>query len=155
MSNNSIEKIPTKFNQDKIVTFESVSKDMVDWRDNKVTLGQKIPDDIWKDIFILIEKFPKTNICGAFNITNAQLRAKIKENDLQKDISIEPENNNQHLKFVEIKPAPENNSYYKPEKIPATNTLVVEFCRADGRIMKIHTTTDSFAELMRAFFGRE
>jgi hypothetical protein len=34
----------------------------------------------------------------------------------------------------------------------ATNTLIVEFCRADGKIMKIHTTTESFSALMKAFF---
>jgi hypothetical protein len=56
-----------------------------------------------------------------------------------------------HIDFCEAKEAPLN--HYKPARIPATNTLVVEFCRADGRIMKIHTTTDSFAELMKAFFG--
>lgn len=56
------------------------------------------------------------------------------------------------IDFCEAKDTP-SSSLYKPARIPATNTLVVEFCRADGRIMKIHTTTDSFSELMKAFFG--
>jgi len=33
--------------------------------------------------------------------------------------------------------------------------LVVEFCRSDGQIMKIHTTQDSISTLMQSFFGGE
>ena len=41
---------------------------------------------------------------------------------------------------------------YKPAEAFTTTTSVVELYRPDGMMMKIHFTTDRFAELLRAFF---
>jgi hypothetical protein len=103
----------------------------------------------------LLNKFPESTICAALGISKMQLHRKIDER--RSSVPSKPAklhtHKPPHVDFCEAKePQP---PLYKPAKIPATNTLIVEFCRADGHIMKIHTTTDSFAELMKAFFGGE
>jgi hypothetical protein len=40
---------------------------------------------------------------------------------------------------------------YEHEPLPSGKTLIVEFCRRDGQIMKIHTTQDSIPLLMQQF----
>ena len=133
----------------KTITLDDVVQSMAAWRANKSTRGEQIPDDIWESIFALVDKYPDLPVCGVLGVTKMQFQRKMDE---LRSSAAPP---TQSIKipamdFCEAREAPPS---YKPERIPATNTLIVEFCRSDGRIMKIHTTTDSFAELMKAFFS--
>lgn len=139
------------------VTLDRVVQLMEEWRANKKNIQEPIPESIWQQVLILLEKFPEPTVRAATGISSTQFRRRLEKRSssctTQKKAADIPVN----IDFCEVK---ESNSFqsiplYKPAKIPATNTLIVEFCRADGRIMKIHTTTDSFAELMKAFFSGE
>lgn len=152
MSNsNTITEFPRSVSQSKTITLDEVAKTVTDWRANKETRSQQIPDDIWKNIILLTDKFTDTVICGALGISKMQLRRKIDEHKSSTTAFAQPSQLSK-IDFCEAKQATTSAPLYMPNKIPATNTLVVEFCRADGRIMKIHTTTDSFADLMKSFF---
>ena len=138
-------------------TLDNVVEAMVHWRINKKSLQEPIPESIWQQIFVLLEKFPEPTLRAATGISSNQFRRKLHERSegVKSASSIAKVSSPALIDFCEVKtsksmPQP---SLYKPAKVPATNTLIVEFCRADGQIMKIHTTTDSFAELMKAFFS--
>ena len=136
------------------VTLDSVVQEIIGWRSNKQSRSEQMPEEIWDLIFELSEKFPTSTICAAAGVNTTQFRRKLDERMAYSNShnKIDPL---EDLDFCEVATGKltADPSMYKPEKIPATNTLIVEFCRADGQIMKIHTTTDSFAELMQAFFS--
>ena len=153
-TNNTITELHRTASQPKTITLDEVIQTVSHWRANKKTRSEEMPDDIWQDILLLTNKFSETTICGAFGIAKMQLLRKIDEK--KSSATILPKASQlAKINFCEVKqiPASAPPPLYKPNKIPATNTLIVEFCRADGRIMKIHTTTDSFAELMKSFFA--
>lgn len=152
MSHNNV----TEFGRGTAAIIEDVTLDklvlaMTNWRANKKNPQEAIPEEIWQQITLLLNKFPEATLRAATGITGGQMAArKLKESKDAKSvlkISAAPT----PIQFCEVKEE-KSMPLYKPEKIPATNTLIVEFCRADGQIMKIHTTTDSFADLMKAFF---
>jgi hypothetical protein len=147
-TDNSISEFSRKSSESKEVTLDHVIQDMDQWRTSKEKRGEPIPTEIWKNIFTLLKKFPDTTVCTALGLTKMQLQRK---RDEQSSSASTPTRHTEFsaADFCEVKQMP----LYQPGKIPATNTLVVEFCRADGRIMKIHSTTDSFSELMKAFFS--
>jgi hypothetical protein len=153
-TNNTIAEFPRTASQAKTITLDEVTQTVSHWRANKKTRSEEMPDEIWQDILLLKNKFSETTICGALGIVKMQLLRKIDEKKPQ--VTILPKASQlSKIDFCEVKqiPASAPPPLYTPNKIPATNTLIVEFCRADGRIMKIHTTTDSFAELMKSFFS--
>jgi hypothetical protein len=132
------------------IILDDVIQSITDWRATKNNRNVPIPEEIWKNIFILFGKFSEQTLCAALGITNLQFQRKLEEQKFASKVPSQP-SELPRMDFCEARqPSP---PVYKPARIPATNTLVVEFCRSDGRIMKIHTTTDSFAELMKAFFG--
>lgn len=148
---NNVSEFPRMASQTKSFTLEDMIRAMEDWRTNKETRNEQIPDALWKNIFSLLNKFSAQTLCATLAITKMQFQRKLDEHTPH----AAKQNQQTHktpIDFCEVKDTPSSH-LYKPAKIPATNTLVVEFCRSDGRIMKIHTTTDSFAELMKAFFG--
>jgi hypothetical protein len=161
MSTNSatISEFMPPSSQSKIITLDEVLQAVNNWRANKLARNEPMPSHIWQDIFTLLNKFSEATICAALDIPKAQLRHKLEEShppSLSASLSAKPAPPPK-IDFCEVKQTPlpitAPASLYKPAKIPATHTLVVEFCRADGRIMKIHTTTESFSDLMKAFFS--
>jgi hypothetical protein len=151
MSNGNVTEFPSQSQATPSITLDTVVQAMDYWRANKKHPQEQIPDSIWQQIFSLLGKFPESTLRSVLGLTNTQFRRKLAETS--SPTSNKPSTELPRIDFCEVKeilspPTP----LYKPAKIPATNTLVVEFCRADGRLMKIHTTTDSFAELMKAFF---
>jgi hypothetical protein len=138
----------------KIPTLEDIIQQLDEWRANKKHAQEKIPEIIWDQIILLSTKIPEHRLRPALGLTNSQWRRRIEERPSEQVTSVMAENKNSpSMDFCEVKTAPQQ--LYTPAKIPATNTLVVEFCRSDGRIMKIHTTTDSFVDLIKAFFAGE
>ncbi len=129
-----------------VVTLDTVVQSLARWRTTKTMRNEQIPDDIWKNILALEEKFPELPLHSILGITKMQFLRKRDELSSSATRARQP-----HVDFCEAKE--DRSPCYQPARIPATNTLVVEFCRADGKIMKIHTTTDSFSELMKAFFS--
>jgi hypothetical protein len=150
---NTITKFPHPASQEKTITLDEAIQSMTEWRINKGTRGEQIPDDIWKNIFTLLKKYPEATVCAALGLTKMQLHRKLDEKKSPIATVSSQLPKTPHIDFCEVNQT--QTPLYKPARIPATNTLVVEFCRADGRIMKIHTTTDSFSELMKAFFAGE
>ena len=143
MEPSNITEFPQTSADSEEITLDKVVQRLANWRTNKTSRGDQIPDNIWKSIFVLEAKFPDLPLHVILGITKLQFQRKRDESsspDKQPDVD-----------FCELKE--DHASYYQPVKIPATNTLVVEFCRGDGKVMKIHTTTDSFAELMKAFYS--
>lgn len=158
MSNDSnITEFPSPAQVAPAITLDSVVKAMEVWRSNKKCVQEQIPEAIWQQIIPLLNRFSEATLRSALGLTTAQFRRRLEEPvdaiTAHKPLAETPP----HIDFCEAKEikTPQTPSLYKPSRIPATNTLVVEFCRADGRLMKIHTTTDSFAELMKAFFAGE
>lgn len=140
-----------------LITLDSVVEAIESWRVNKKSMQEPIPESIWQQIFVLLEKFPESTLRAATGISSNQFRRKLQERaeGMNNTSSIPKVSSPAHIDFCEVKTSKSISqaALYKPAKILATNTLIVEFCRADGQIMKIHTTTDSFAELMKAFFA--
>lgn len=156
---NTITQFPQKLRDASDITLDSVILSMTHWRANKSVRGEQIPKEIWDNIFELVKKYPHMPIPTMLGITKMQFQRKLDErkitlnsSEIEAPVSQTKPREYPRMDFCETKEESPARPY-KAEKIPATNTLIVEFCRADGRIMKIHTTTDSFAELMKAFFG--
>lgn len=138
----------------KIPPLEDIIQQLDKWRANKKNVQEKIPEIIWDQIILLSKKIPEHRLRAALGLTSMQWRRKIEGYSSEQGASaIVESKRSPSMEFCEAKTA--SQPLYTPAKIPATNTLVVEFCRSDGRIMKIHTTTDSFADLIKAFFAGE
>jgi hypothetical protein len=147
MSDNNISAFPRPTPEPADITLDSVLQSLASWRATKTSRSEPIPDDIWKSIFSLEARFPDLPVHSIFGIPKTQYQRKRDESQSSTVPTFTVRQ--PRVDFCEAK---EEQACYQPARIPATNTLVVEFCRADGKIMKIHTTTDSFAELMKAFF---
>jgi hypothetical protein len=160
----------------KPVSLESVFQAMENWRSNKSKYGATIPDDVWLQIFQLEERYSFQKIRQIFAITkqtyfNKRLQLLGKEppqaeHDEQtpKPVSADfseaiiSDNPLQSPLTPAAPPLtrPDPKCLQKADPHPASfldySTVVVEFIRADGKRMKIHTTDKSFRELMRVFF---
>lgn len=131
------------------------------WRKNKKTNAEAIPDNLCQQIFALEPYYSSMQLRRFFRISGNQYRAKRnkylsidKKTTTAKHLNVEA--NHAKLappKLCEIKIKPDNP--YALEPLPSGKTLVVEFCRSDGQIMKIHTTQDSIPTLMHTFFGEK
>jgi len=132
------------------ITLEGVYKELESWRAKKQSQGEKMPDTLWKKIISVYKKFPdQTKICRRLLITKPQLKAKLREFG---DESLF----NDPVELCEIPKIQTIPSYRAVEDgFSALTTLVVEFCRADGCVMKIHTTTKSIQELINNFLGEQ
>jgi hypothetical protein len=127
----------------------SVLEEFSMWRANKKKPAEPIPNQLWEKIFALEEICPSAQLRRLFNISIGQYHKKFAElrpsdTATPKETKMPP----QQLCQVTIKKNP-----YEQAPLPSAKTLVVEFCRSDGRIMKIHTTQDSIPTLMNTFFG--
>lgn len=148
LHNDTIAEFPRAQQKPSAVTLDTLAQAINNWRANKKSMQERIPDSIWEQVLILSEKYSEASLRAATGISSAQFRRKLAEHSTPAT----PKKPSAQVDFCEVKQIKPNPPLYKPNKILATNTLIVEFCRDDGRIMKIHTTTDSFAELMKAFF---
>lgn len=144
----SVPSVPTP-----ALTLKDVLQEFEQWRTAKVNPAEPIPDALWRKIFVLAETIAPAKLRAIFGMSNAQYQKKFHElypaadDALASSPPVSPS-----LAFCEVKARP---PFYQPQKLPTTPTLVVEFCRADGHIMKIHTTTDSFKTLISLFFAED
>ena len=122
------------------------------WRSQKGNRSEAIPDDIWQKVFSLEAQFGPKRLRAMLNISNKQYDNKRNEllgSHQQNDDCIpEPDT-------ITPQPAPFCQAKVKPSfpKVDTLNleTVVVELHRADGNVMKVHTTTASFQEIIHAF----
>ncbi|NRA88697.1 MAG: hypothetical protein HRU28_15210 [Rhizobiales bacterium] len=131
------------------VSLDEVLVELENWRANKPSPTASIPDSLWHKIFALAKIHTETKIRSLLSISTKQYNSKYAQLFSPKATSTA---SNAKIDLCQIKtPAPEK-AVYQPLKIPASNTIVAEFYRPDGCIMKIHTTTESFSSLINAFF---
>jgi len=149
MTHNNITSFP-KGELDSPITLDKVVLAMENWRASKKNIQDPIPDSIWQQIVALLDKFPEATVRAATGITSTQLTRKLKERNFAASSATSLQSPSS-IHFCEVKEE-KSPALYKPAKVLTNHTLIVEFCRADNQIMKIHTTTASFADLMKAFF---
>src|SRR3990167_7098094 len=154
MFKDNVTKFPaSSVQQNNQVTLESLESMIQTWRSHKNNVQEPIPEEIWDAVFILSKSIPQSKIRTATGITTQQFKRKmqLRQNIIQEK-HIENSNDND-LEFCEA--ITEKRSIpiaYKPAKAFATNTSIVELYRPDGMLMKIHICTDSFNDLLHAFF---
>lgn len=121
-----------------------------------------IPEELWRQIFSLETFFTGVQLRRFFNLSNRQYntkRDKFVPNALIKTNITKSIDNMAPIKAPIATPElcpvklKKEKSPYALEPLPSAKTLIVEFCRQDGKSMKIHTTQDSIPTLMRQFFG--
>jgi hypothetical protein len=138
------------------ISLESVIESVKAWRLGKKKQNEKIPDGIWNQIFILLETMSESRVLGKLGIGQGQLLSKRQERQVN-EVAINKtaeerwdEGEMEPVEFCEV--TPKYPLDYKPAKAFSTTTSVVELYRPDGMLMKIHICTDSFEDLLRAFF---
>jgi hypothetical protein len=131
-------------------TLEGVYKELESWRAKKKSQSEKMPDALWKKIISVYKQFPdQTKICRRLLITKPQLKTKLREFG---DESLF----NDPVELCQIPKIQTIPSYRAVDDcFSALTTLVVEFCRADGCVMKIHTTTKNVQEIINNFLGAQ
>lgn len=141
------------------VDLEQLAAKIESWRQTKKTQNEKIPAAIWDEILAYHSKFPaQVAFHRRMGITATQLKNKLRE--------VENENLfNDPAELCKIpnipKHDPNNNTTpkYSAEHLHLNDdfsslaTIVVEFCRKDGCLMKIHTTTKNVHEIINSFLG--
>ena len=129
------------------------------WRAGKKKIAEPIPEVLWRKIFSLEPYYSSALLRRFFSLNTKQYAAKrdvlfpVTKGPLkptrQVDTTSQTAASPMSLCEVKIKkPNP-----YANEPLPSGKTLIVEFCRSDGQIMKIHSTQDSIPLLMRQFLG--
>lgn len=144
------------------VTLDNVLAELNHWRDTKHEHKQiSIPDEIWHKIFSLEAIHSASKLRTLFGVSHSQytkqrhkLYAQFDSTPTAAHHISDLTNTNEAPRYLFNKPGQiVNGQPVKPEAYKVeTRTLVVEFRRNDGRIMTIHTTTDSFSELMESFY---
>lgn len=125
------------------------------WRTNKKRPAEPIPTELWQQIFALEQWYEPSQLRNFFNVSTKQYATKKTALISKKDEALElcevnVIKENKAPKKSEVKLSP-----YTLDSLPSAKTLVVEFCRSDGQVMKIHTTQDSIPALLQTFLGGE
>ena len=134
------------------ISLDEVLQQLQTWRANKPTPNAAIPDELWRKIFALEKVYPGANIRGLLGISTKQYNSKYQQFFSHISTEEKPASPKPHIDLCQVKTPASTTSVYQPLKIPASNTVVAEFYRADGGIMKIHSTSESFACLIQTFF---
>jgi hypothetical protein len=143
------------------ITINSLLQEIEEWRTKQGRTKGPIPDAFWNKIFILAKTHPPSRLRAILGISTTQYNKKLNQQgpiplpSTPKPTLAEPAVTNGAedsvpplIEWKNLKGKPT----YEPAKGLAINTVVVEFTRADGHVMKIHTTTQSFKELLQLFF---
>lgn len=139
-----------------ILSLEAVLQQLEQWRATKDPHKKiSIPDDLWHKIFKLAKLHSPTKIRGLFGISTTQYNKKYEQLYPTQNAK-QPVNKTalENINFYEVKPRSSKPMDLEPY-VPETTTIIVEFCRADGKIMKIHTATNNFNDLINAFYAGE
>jgi hypothetical protein len=123
------------------------------WRETKSEHKQtKIPDEIWLEIFSLEDRYNSSYLRKLFGLASKQYEDKKNNLNLSTPSPMKSKSSDDY--FCEVNPSTSKQPIdIKQSYVPITTTVVVEFCRPDGRIMKIHTCTDQFKNIINDFFN--
>jgi hypothetical protein len=137
------------------LSIDAVLQELQHWRDNReIHKETSIPEALWKKIFSLAQTHPPTKIRGLFGISSQQYQNKFNQYFPPPDTAAPSQPvDSVSIQFCQAEVSSRPPPLHQPLKIPATNTLVVEFCRADGQVMRIHATHECLATLMPLFFN--
>jgi len=163
MSNNPVNEVTQLFvpehpaKQNNTLTLDLVFNELEVWRSKKTNRTTAIPDYLWEKIFELAERISPTKLKAIMGVTHAQYLKK--QDELYPLSSNVPDNANttpnkkidvsDKVDFCQLKTT---DSLYKPLDALATHTIVVEFHRSDGQLMKIHTVNSNFKTLIQLFY---
>jgi hypothetical protein len=130
------------------LSLKTVATQLSDWRSNKQPGGNKIPDAIWHSIFELATEYPRGVICKQLGISGSQLTTNLKRLGQPEHIYSNP------AALCKVPASiPKNISTPKEMDRPSPlQTLIVEYVRQDGLVMKIHTTNMALLDLIQTFF---
>ena len=121
-----------------------VLRELEAWRNTKDIHKQTaIPDEIWYQIFQVTKTHSVGKVCGILSISSTQYRNKFAQLFPEQSTQLKSSSPD----FCEVK------NVFAQSSMINLHTCVVEFCRADGQIMKIHTTSQQFDQLLTAFFS--
>ena len=148
-------------------TLGSVLVAVEQWRKEKHNSSEPIPDTLCRQIFALETTHSSAQLRRLFGMSAQQYQTKRDKLLAPPASSLEPPaapNSRVAPPQSGIKPTPHTapklchikikpDSPYAVDSLPIPKTMVVEFCRSDGKIMKIHITQDSIQELIHTFFG--
>ena len=155
------------------VTIDSVLQELTVWRKTKADHKQSgYPDPLWRRILWLGQQHGETKIRTLFAIGSGSYKVKALQFAQRAKSHEKPADNNDKssVPFVEMTvTTPETpptvsvqaatastQSIYQPEDVtlPDTHTVsVVEVCRPDGMVMKIHTVNNHWLALIKAFLA--
>ena len=125
------------------------------WRAAKTNPGEPIPQALWQQIFALEKSFSSAKLRTLFGISQAQYQKKYLEfyPAAKVDAPLPAASSAATpFTFCEVKPA--RTSVYQSSPVPIPEPpLIIEFCRPDGQIMKIYTSTDRLNALLTQFFA--
>lgn len=157
--------------QVNIPKLDDVKNDFETWRKTKTHRSEQIPDELWFKVFELENQYKPKQIRDILMINKKQYDTKHEQLCSGQSESKQPIFTNKPL--YEAKDASNKTAQgqvsaidslcevnvkkepYKLAPLPSAKTMIVEFCRSDGKVMKIHTTQDSISTLMKAFFEGE
>jgi hypothetical protein len=136
------------------LSIDAVLQELQHWRNHRAVHKETtIPEVLWKKIFSLAKAHPTSKIRSLLGISSQQYQKKFEQfYPSLNATALNPSDDNTPIQFCQAEVNPKPPPLYQPLKIPATNTLVVEFCRTDGQIMRIHATHDCLATIMPLFF---
>lgn len=144
-------------NKNHPITLDEVVNELQTWRNQKPNRNTAIPDELWRKIFQLTAVLSPLKIKALLGISNAQYAKKYEEfySTSAENASTPPiikttQPEQPKVAFCEVKTTTE--PLYRPTSSLATHTIVVEFHRSDGQLMKIHTTNENFETLIRLFY---
>jgi len=134
------------------ISIDSVLSQLQEWRSKK-SPHERIPDSIWRQIFTLADHFPSAQMRAVFALSTSQYNAKLKkllpqQYDTQTEAKAAKADPGL---FYEVKTNSPGNDLYQPLEIPNADTIIAEFSRKDGQVMKIHTTSANFKTLLKLF----
>jgi len=153
--------------QKKSLSIDDVLQQLNQWRRQKAHPSEPIPDRLWRLIFELATHYGASQIRRLCAISNKQYKSKYQ--------AFYPEANSASATTAKhtLKKAPttgQSSSQKPPADDPfcevniktkqpvfealhiPTNTVIAEFVRPDGYVMKIHCLSERFLELINAFY---
>lgn len=154
MSNDNIISIKPSPPFSQTINLNSVKKEIEAWRAAKKNNNDRMPDSLWDKVRYLLQYHSETELLSVLSLTRVQMNRekKLGSTAMTKQEKI-PSGAQEEIAFCAANE--EDSSFplaYKPAEAFATNTCVVELYRPDGMLMKIHICTDSFDDLLKAFY---
>lgn len=137
------------------INLKSVKKEVEEWRSAKKNNNDRMPDSLWDKVRYLLQYHSEIELLSVLSLTRVQMnREKKLGSSAMAHQGKNPSGAQDVVTFCEAEEE-EDSSFplaYKPAEAFATNTCVVELYRPDGMLMKIHICTDSFDDLLKAFY---